>query len=153
MDGASRVLVLAMHSGRRAAAQALPGHAPSSELPWHVIAVLLSRAESLAPSLRGTEVALSLMQHVAPRASPSNVLWLTSGTQAAAIDASYAVSNAAHGGAWGLGRVARLEHAGVRVQCMDVRRELSVASPSLPVFLGTARSTSETELAWAGGTC
>ena len=74
-----------------------------------------------APSLDGAAAALALAQHVASvGAAPALLLLLTCGSQAvAARGAPARVSAAAHGGAWGLARVLRLEQPSVRVLSVD----------------------------------
>ena len=118
--------------------------APEGE--WQSGVLMLAGSWSIAPSLQGTQVALALTQQVAGLLGAQCVLMLTSGTQVASADAAHAASDAAHGGVWGLARVLRLEHAGVRIHSADVSRGPS-ATTSLSALITGPEAATETEMA------
>ena len=119
--------------------------APVLPAAWQVVAVLLGGGESAAPSLDGVRLTCALSQQLVGLAKPPRVVVLTYGTLAAA--GTHAASSAAHGGAWGLARVVRLEHAALRAQSVDVSRG-AVAVP----WGACLASTMEAEAAWSGET-
>ena len=103
------------------------------------VVIVLSGSVSAAPSLNGTQAAVALAQAMAIMAP--HVFLLTCGTQSLASDG--AQTGAAQGGAWGVARVMRLEHASLRSQSMDVCCGTTV------VHLGA----SEPEVVWSRGSC
>ena len=118
--------------------------APEGE--WQSGVLMLAGSWSVAPSLQGTQVALALTQQVAGWLGAQCVLMLTSGTQVASADAAHAASDAAHGGVWGLARVLRLEHAGVRIHSADVSRGPS-ATTSVRALITGPEAATEAEMA------
>ena len=104
---------------------------------YRTVALMLSSAASVAPMLSSSQLALALAQTLVSGSTTASMLVLTCGTQAA-VDASRAASDSAHGGVWGFARVVRLEHAGLRAQSIDMSRSTSLSaslasgSPSEP---------------------
>ena len=99
------------------------------------MAALLEVNTSCVPSLNDTNTVLALAQHLAWMTAPANVLVLARGTHR---------SNAAHGGAGGVSRVLRLEHAALRMQSTGVSRDSTMAAAT--ALLGVS---SETEVRWS----
>ena len=125
------------------AARATPAVSRGSS---RAVAALFDGHGSAAPSLRGACLALALAQRLAADAVvPLRVLVVT--CDALATAGAPATSEAAHGGAWGLARVLRLEHTALRAQNADVVRG---ARPLAARALTTA--TDEAEVVWLGGT-
>ena len=101
------------------------------------LAVLFDGSGSSASAALSTSLTLVLAQQLTGRLTPRRMIVLTRG----ALDC-----NAAHGGAWGLARVMRLEHSRLDTQSTDVRRSVSVtAAPAL------LSASAEGEVAWSGG--
>ena len=97
----------------------------------HFVATgLLDANDSGAPSLAGALLALTLAQQLLP--PPPRLVLLTRGALTS--------SSAAHGGAWGIARVARLEHAALRLQSVDTRRSASSAEAAALLKLGARPS-------------
>ena len=117
-----------------------------------VVLALDGGSPRAAPSLDGAAAALALAQHVASvGAAPALLLLLTCGSQAvAARGAPARVSAAAHGGAWGLARVLRLEQPSVRVLSVDAF-EGDEASAARGAVMEVGARGGETQLAWRGG--
>ena len=110
--------------------------APSATRAWQAAATLLDADDSGAPSLAGALLALTLAQQLMP--PPPRLVLLTRGALTS--------SSAAHGGAWGIARVARLEHAALRLQSVDTRRSASSAEAAAALLGASA----EAEAAWRG---
>ena len=105
--------------------------------------MLLCGDETSAPSLHGTRLALTIAQQLSAISRPPRVLVLTYGALAA--DGAHAASDVAHGGAWGFGRVLRLEHAALHASSTDVMRGASTAA-----LRSLAGPSKEDEVAWRG---
>ena len=96
-----------------------------------------------APVVLGTHLALAL------RSSWSaglGCLAAAAHMRTQAATRAPAASDAAYGGVWGFARVLRLEHAGLRVQSVDISRGVSTAC-------GLHGSATEAEVAWRGAAC
>eukprot|EP00966_Prymnesium_polylepis_P008134 187494-Prymnesium_polylepis.1 len=76
------------------------------------VVVLLSDTGSSAPSVHSTVIVLALIEKLAPCSPPLNVHTITHGAL---------TCRAANGGAWGLGRVLRLEYPALHAQMSDLR--------------------------------
>ena len=136
-------------AGQRAT-QSLMAQGAAARRGWQMVVVMLADCHSGAPSLPGTQVVLALAQQLVSLSRPPRVLVLTRGARPAATDASHAVSDAAHGGVWGVARVLRLEHTGLHTQSTEVSRRAG-ASVSMSELL-SSDATTEAELAWGDGT-
>ena len=102
-----------------------------------VVVMLRSGNSSSAPSLRGLELTLVLVQQLLSFAKPPLMRVVTCGVLA---------SDAAHGGVWGFARVLRLERPALGTQSIDV----PYGAATLPPFALQAPSA-EGEVAWRGG--
>ena len=71
---------------------------------------------------------------------------------AAASSAATAATDAAHGGVWGLARVVRLEHAGLRMQSTDVARCVHPAG-TMARLVSQHAPLAEAEQAWVDDQC
>ena len=118
------------------------------------VVVLLDAAESVAPSLHGVRAVVRVVQQMTRLAQPApQLMLLTGGVQASSPSAgALNASSAAHGGAWGLGRVVRLEQPSWRVVSADLLADcwLPDAVGEL-IGEGGASSGAPTELVWRGG--
>ena len=111
------------------------------------VALLLSASETAAPSVRGVEAVLALAQQLRSVSRVARFLVLTCGVQASSQSSMHAVADAAHGGAWGLMRVVRLEHAEMHAQSVDVARAAH-GSAALVALAAAADNDAEAEAAW-----
>ena len=118
----------------------------------HVV-VLLDAAESVAPSLHGVRAVVRVVQQMMRLAQPApQLMLLTGGVQASSPSAgALNASSAAHGGAWGLGRVVRLEQPSWRVVSADLLADcwLPDAVGEL-IGEGGASSGAPTDVVWRG---
>ena len=121
------------------------GDTPATPAFRQDVAALLTTHPSATASLRGMRLALSLAQHLVRHTNPARVFLLTS----SAFASSGATSAPAHGGAWGLARVLRLEHAALHAQSADVSwlGTSAVAHPALGAPM------MEVEVSWRATTC
>ena len=122
---------------------------PTSQCARQVqtVAILLTEKRCVAPSIRGTSLAIEIVQEVAARSGWPDLLLLTCGTQVPRADASHSPCDASYGGIWSLGRVLRLEHASMRTQAADV--SCAGTGALLTLLSGAA----ESELAWNSDVC
>ena len=107
-----------------AAAPQLPRltHSHATPCQWHVAFVVLSSSSSGAPLSGGAKLLLQFSQLVWLHQLALRTVAVTSGAhRSGAPTASSAVSDAAHGGVWGLARVARLEQPNQPTQAYDGR--------------------------------
>ena len=101
----------------------------------------LTDSTSSLPSLYGTRLALELVQPHAAHMQLQSIHILTSDVYA--VDT---VTKTAHGGAWGLARVVRLENAALRVQSIDV----ASCGLSAAMRLTVGETIVEKEVTWRG---
>eukprot|EP00900_Chrysochromulina_parva_P012249 jgi/Chrpa1/21024/Chrysochromulina_OHIO_Genome00026488-RA len=111
------------------------------------VVLLLSASETAAPSVRGVEAVLALAQQMRSVSTVARFLVLTCGVQASSSSIMHAVADAAHGGAWGLVRVVRVEHAEMHAQSVDVARGAH-GSAAIVALAATADNDAEAEAAW-----
>ena len=112
------------------------------------IIVCLGPSDSSVTSLAGNATVLAVAQHAAALYA-SHLLLLTCGANPARADMVRPAAAAAHGGAWGLGRVMRLEVSSVLSRNVDSADDVSVVA-MLPLF---SDAHTEGEQAWRGVEC
>ena len=87
------------------------GHSSNQAPSPSLLALALMDSHSTASSMLGTQLLLGILQHAIRSRSTVRTVVLTHRTQVIApLDAAPSVSTTAHGAAWGIGRVLRLEH-------------------------------------------
>ena len=141
----SSMLVITSHLADTLRAPASQLMLASSQQSWQAVMILLTRSQSLPPTVRGIHVAVTLAQQLAHHLTSPRVLLLTRGVHALTSSGS---TNIAHGGAWGFARVLRLEHSQLSSQIVDIARGADTS-----VLKRTAVSATEPEIAWRAGSC
>ena len=141
----------AMIAARRAGLLPTSGERTPSALS--AVVVLLDAAETVGPSLQGTKTSVSVVQQLMRLGSTApQLLLLTGGVQASSPMAGAATaSTAAHGGAWGLGRVLRLEQPSWRVVNADLLADSQLATAAGELVVEGAGAGAASELVWRGG--
>ena len=119
------------------------------------IALLLEASDRMGPHAEGMRAALALINSLVRSASSPTLLLLSRGAQVAApLSVAAAACGVANGGAWGFGRVARLEHAGQCTQSADVQIcESGAAAAGAFAWAGAAVSGAEAEAVWGVSAC
>eukprot|EP00966_Prymnesium_polylepis_P114680 2650255-Prymnesium_polylepis.1 len=110
------------------------GCTPSAPCRQRAAAALFDMHDAAAPSLKEALAVVALVQHLVPASLSSHTIVLTSGSLAA---------EAAHGGAWGLARVLRLEHSIVKAVSVEASRHAHMAGAVVEVA-----ASNEKEVVW-----
>ena len=127
----------------------------SSEEAWEAAVLVLDGTPTAAPSLEGTRAVLAAAQLLgrSTRSPPLRLVLLSRGAQPSPCARAAVASNAgcAHGGAWGLARVLRLEQPRLRIFSVDAADGggSGGSGSSSTALAALAAAREEPEVAWA----